>query len=98
MPFLAYFRALHIRARYIAGQAQWQNEAHERVKRLETQIRDLADQVEHLETRLDRRQAREKGALGGRPPKNVAEVPYGDKAALRKALGVVPGRPFHHQE
>jgi hypothetical protein len=25
-------------------------------------------------------------------------VPHGDKAALRRALGVVPGRPFQHQE
>lgn len=42
------------------------------------------------------------GAKGGRPAASsggsISEIPHGDKAALRRALGVVPGRPFNHQE
>lgn len=102
MALAAWFRALHIRERYIRAQLLWQSDAQERLHRLEIRVRDLADLVDHLEQRLDRQRSRANGAKGGRPsgdpPKDLADIPLGDKAALRRRLGVVPGRPFQHPQ
>lgn len=100
MGVRAWIRALHMRERYISKLTAWCAEAQERIHRLEIAQREDRDNIAHLEARLERVARRKGGELGGRPPKatDLASVPHGDKAALRRAMGVVPGRPFNHQE
>jgi len=74
---------------------------HQRVHRLEIAL------LQHLEAFATLQAAHVKlrnqfhGAKGGRPPGepvSIREIPHGDKAALRRALGVVPGARFEHKE
>lgn len=91
-----WFTALHIRERYIARQAEVQRDLHERVHRLEIRDRENREKIEALEERLERLRLRADGLRGGRPrraddqqPLPLDQIPHGDKAALRRALGVV---------
>lgn len=93
---MSWFRALHIRERYIRAQHAHLADLEERAHRLEIANRKLHERMELLESSQDRLLARFKGDRGGRPRKTeeqaplpLEQVPFGDKAALRKALGVV---------
>lgn len=93
---IAWFRALHIRERYIRAQQRHLQDLEERAHRLEIANRQLHERLELLESSQDRLLARFKGDRGGRPRKDqeqtplpLSEVPFGDKQALRKALGVI---------
>lgn len=73
----------------------------QRVQRLEIAHNQLAEHFAALQGAHMKLRNQFHGAKGGRPPGErtpLAEIPHGDKAALRRALGVVPGRPFNHQE
>lgn len=95
---MRWFRALHIRERYIRAMMERQSDLEERLHRLETVAREMRERMEYLEASQERLLARFKGARGGRPanpPSNpLANIPHGDKTALRAALlnGKTPHR------
>jgi len=74
----------------------------ESLHRLEIQHRQLRDHFVLLDAQQEKLAGRLDGRRGGRPRAqpgaDLETIPRGDKAALRAALGVVPGRPFQHQE
>ncbi len=89
----AWFRALHIRKRYLSHLLERAGLAEERVHRLEIAVRQFTERLESLEGSQDRLWAKWKGGLGGRPPKAVPApenpldaIPRGDKDALRAQL------------
>jgi len=70
--------------------------------RLEIEHRELREYVSQLAGHHLKLRKQFDGSKGGRPVSRSAtpaldEVPFGDKAALRKALGIVP-RPHPDQE
>lgn len=71
-----------------------------RVQRLEIAQRELQETVVQLIGHHNKLRNQFHGEKGGRPSQSRAasldDIPRGDKAALRKALGVVPGRPYEH--
>lgn len=72
---------------------------HQRVHRLEIALHEFSEAFATLQGAHMKLRNQFHGQKGGRPPSgNVSEIPHGDKAALRRALGVVPGRPYQHQE
>lgn len=73
---------------------------HQRVHRLEMALLQHSEAFAALQGAHMKLRNQFHGSKGGRPvgAGGAAEVPHGDKAALRRALGVVPGRPFTHQE
>lgn len=77
----------------------------QRVQRLEIAVLALDEKHEALAGHHMKLRNQFHGSKGGRPSAAsqggqipLAEIPHGDKAALRRALGVVPGRPYTHQE
>lgn len=89
---LTWFRALHIRQRYLAAQRELLVEMEARLHRLEIQKRELHERLELLEGGHERMLARWKGDRGGRPRKEENQldmIPPGDKNALRKHFGIV---------
>ncbi len=72
---------------------------HQRVHRLEIALHEFSEAFATLQGHHMKLRNQFHGAKGGRPvTNNVQEIPHGDKAALRRALGVVPGKPYSHQE
>jgi len=75
---------------------------HQRVHRLEIALAQFSEAFATLQGAHMKLRNQFHGGKGGRPPQQtpsaVGDIPHGDKAALRRALGVVPGRPFTHQE
>lgn len=86
----AWFVALHIRQRYIVALLQRVAEAEERIHRLEIAQQQWIERLAVLESSQERLWAKWKGGRGGRPPKEpenpLADIPYGDKNALRAHL------------
>jgi len=72
----------------------------ERVHRLEIALAQFSEQFAQLAGAHMKLRNQFHGSKGGRPVQgsDLGEIPRGDKAALRRKLGVVPGRPFQHQE
>lgn len=87
-----WFRALHMRQRYLAQQRELVTEMAERLHRLEIARRELHERMELLESSQDKLMARFKGDRGGRPrkdePSQLDMIPAGDKAGLRKYFGI----------
>lgn len=74
---------------------------HQRVHRLEMSLHEFSEAFAALQGAHMKLRNQFHGAKGGRPAQSatsVADIPRGDKESLRRALGVVPGRPFSHQE
>lgn len=96
------FTALLIRNRHMRALFEQHQELQERLHRLEIAHRELRDHFVLLDAQQVKLAGRLDGRRGGRPKTDQAspldEIPPGDKAALRRALNVVPGRPFHHQQ
>jgi len=93
---------LHISVRRASEAAQETPTLHQRVHRLEMALAEFSEAFTALQGAHMKLRNQFHGAKGGRPVSSsetsIADVRFGDKAALRKALGVVPGRPFQHQE
>lgn len=74
----------------------------QRVQRLEMAMNEFSEAFAALQGAHMKLRNQFHGQKGGRPVSNgetgASSVPFGDKAALRRALGVVPGRPYAHQE
>jgi hypothetical protein len=75
----------------------------ERLHRLEIAHSEMVDHFNKLQARVAKVTGKVYGDTGGRPASHqgtlpLDRVPHGDKAALRRALGVVPGSRFNHQE
>lgn len=74
----------------------------QRVHRLEIALGQFSDAFAQLQGQHVKLRNQFHGSKGGRPTSAtvtpINEIPHGDKAALRRALGVVPGKPFQHQE
>jgi predicted RNase H-like nuclease (RuvC/YqgF family) len=72
----------------------------ERVHRLETELREQTDELSQLKGHHLKLRKQFDGSKGGRPNEGgrLSDVPVGDKQALRRALGVVPGARFIHQQ
>lgn len=73
------------------------------IQRLEIEVRELRDQLSQLQGHHLKLRKQFDGSKGGRPASQsgqlpLDQVPFGDKARLRAALGVVPGSRFNHQE
>jgi RNase adaptor protein for sRNA GlmZ degradation len=102
MSIRTWMTGLHIRERYVRGLLESVQELQERLHRLEIAHRELRDHFVLLDAQNEKLAGRLDGRRGGRPKSDQAssldEIPHGDKAALRRSLGVVPGRPFHHQQ
>jgi len=75
---------------------------HQRVHRLEMALLQFGERFDALQGAHMKLRNQFHGSKGGRPVSNsetpISQIPRGDKAALRRALGVVPGKPFAHQE
>lgn len=75
---------------------------HQRVHRLEIALQEFSESHAALAGAHMKLRNQFHGSKGGRPvaerETDLNRIPHGDKAALRKALGVVPGSRFHHQE
>lgn len=91
---------LQISVRRASEAAQETPNLHERVHRLEIALHQFGEAFASLQGAHMKLRNQFHGAKGGRPAAagDVSSIPHGDKAALRRALGVVPGRPFTHQE
>ena len=92
---------LHISLRRASEVAQETPTLHQRVHRLEIALGQFSEAFTQLQGAHMKLRNQFHGSKGGRPPGAAAplgEIPRGDKAALRRALGVVPGKPFQHQE
>lgn len=91
---------LQISVRRASEVAQETPALHERVHRLEIALHQFGEAFAALQGAHMKLRNQFHGAKGGRPaaPGDVSSIPHGDKAALRRALGVVPGRPFNHEE
>lgn len=91
---------LHISLRRASEVAQETPNLHERVHRLEIALHQFSESFAALQGAHLKLRNQFHGAKGGRPAASgdVSSIPHGDKAALRRALGIVPGRPFPHQE
>lgn len=85
--------ALHIRERYIARIVSQLKEHDQRIHRLEIANSQLKERCDLLEGQLETLRARWKGDRGGRPrkdgPPDLESIPQGDKASLRRALGII---------
>lgn len=93
---------LHISIRRASEVAQETPTLHQRVHRLEIAMHEFSEAFATLQGAHMKLRNQFHGEKGGRPPHNkpgsLEEVPRGDKAALRRALGLVPGKPYNHQE
>jgi len=95
------FGPLHISIRRASEVAQETPALHQRVHRLEIALSEFSEAFAALHGAHQKLRNQFHGSKGGRPAAtggDLSEIPHGDKAALRRKLGVVPGRPFHHQE
>jgi len=104
-PHDIHMRILGLDIRRALSPEQEQEEAplRKRVHRLEMALTELVEKHNTLAGNHLKLRNQFNGAKGGRPaasekPETLSSIPHGDKAALRRALGVVPGKPFHHQE
>lgn len=74
----------------------------QRLHRLEMAMLQYGEQFAALQGAHMKLRNQFHGAKGGRPPAepggSVSQIPRGDKDSLRRALGVVPGARFNHQE
>lgn len=71
----------------------------QRLHRLEMALAQYAEHFAALQGAHVKLRNQFHGMKGGRPTaSSVSEIPHGDKAALRRALGVVPGARFVHKE
>ncbi len=92
---------LHISFRRASEVAQETPTLHQRVHRLEMALHQYGEAFAALQGAHMKLRNQYHGSKGGRPvgsADSVADVPRGDKAGLRRALGVVPGKVFTHQE
>lgn len=92
---------LHISVRRASEVSQETPNLHQRVHRLETALLQFSEALATLQGHHVKLRNQFHGSKGGRPPgqpASVAEIPHGDKAALRRALGVVPGKAFNHSQ
>lgn len=94
---------LHISVRRASEVAQETPALTQRVHRLEIALAQFSEAFTQLQGAHMKLRNQFHGAKGGRPAAPGArpaleEVPRGDKAALRRALGVVPGTRFQHEE
>lgn len=74
-----------------------------RVQRLEIALAELVEHHNALAGAHGKLRNQFHGAKGGRPASQSPQlpldaVPHGDKAALRRVMGIVPGSRFNHQE
>lgn len=70
-----------------------------RVQRLEIAFGELVEHFTQLQGAHAKLRNQFHGSSGGRPAASALDkAPPGDKAALRRALGVVPGTRFAHKE
>lgn len=94
---------LQITLRRAPETAQDEPALRQRVHRLEIALAELVDQVSTLQGQHLKLRKQFDGSKGGRPRSgsqnevlSLDEIPHGDKAALRRALGVVPGQRYEH--
>lgn len=73
----------------------------QRVQRLEITLSELQELHSALSAAHAKLRNQFHGSKGGRPPSSTSDtvsslvdIPHGDKASLRLALGLRPGRPF----
>lgn len=98
MRILNWFRALHIRERYLAKTAEVLNDHEERVHRLEIALRRAHEKIDDLASSVESTRQRQNAVKAGRPRKDVnqvsllEEIPHGDKAALRAFFRMNPPR------
>lgn len=75
-----------------------------RLHRLEIAFGELVEHHNALQAAHMKLRNQFNGWKGGRPRGDdddkpaLDRIPIGDKAALRRALGVVPGKPFQHKQ
>jgi hypothetical protein len=90
-----------MRNRHMQSLADQLETLSESMHRLEIDQRKLRDHFVLLDAQQEKLAGRLDGRRGGRPradqPRSLDEIPLGDKAALRAALGVVPGNRFTHK-
>lgn len=92
---------LHISVRRASEVAQETPSVLQRLHRLEMALTQFSESHAQLQGAHMKLRNQFHGQSGGRPRRvepGQDEVPFGDKAALRRKLGVVPGRPYPHQE
>ncbi len=92
---------LHISVRRAREVAQETPTVLQRLHRLEMAHGQLVEHFSALSGAHQKLRNQFHGSKGGRPPAepgSVSEIPRGDKEALRRALGVVPGRPYNHKQ
>jgi len=90
MSIKHWYRALHIRERYLAKFAEIEREQDERLHRLEIAMRRAMEKIGDLEASVESTRQRQNAIRAGRPPKvrpgeqlALDAIPKGDKAALR---------------
>lgn len=94
---------LHVSIRRASQVAQETPTLRQRVQRLEIALTEFSEAFTQLSGAHAKLRNQFHGSRGGRPreddaPTGLNAVPVGDKAALRRALGVVPGARFEHKE
>lgn len=94
---------LHISIRRASEVAQETPTVLQRLHRLEIALGQFSESFAQLQGAHMKLRNQFHGSKGGRPaapgaPLPLDQVPRGDKAALRRALGVVPGTRFQHEE
>jgi hypothetical protein len=103
MRIVHWFRALHIRSRYVEQLAAWAQECEERVHRLEIAARQLREKLDDVETSTFATRQKLNAARAGRPRKDengvtqLHSIPTGDKAALRAYFKANPPRADNKQ-
>lgn len=97
------FMGLDIRRSLSPEQLAEEEPLRKRLHRLEIAFQEIVEHHNTLAGNHAKLRNQFHGAKGGRPPdaerqSPLAAIPHGDKAALRRAMGVVPGKPFNHKE
>jgi len=92
-----WFRALHIRERYLAKFAEIEREQDERLHRLEIALRRAMEKIGDLEASVESTRQRQNAIRAGRPPKvqrgeqlALDDIQRGDKAGLRAYFAANP--------
>jgi hypothetical protein len=73
--------------------AEFIQELDQKCRRLEIETRSLRDELSQLQGHHLKLRKQFDGSKGGRPIEDIQRVPFGDKAALRRALGVAHAAP-----
>jgi len=68
----------------------------ERVRALEVSVKTNSEDIDHVDLAIQKLRGRVTGGIRYQNSQSGGDVPHGDKAALRRALGISPGQPFKH--